>query len=488
MADINEKKPKIKHYGFMTVIVFCCLLVYILGYLTVFVSKPSVGVETVEYGSIQVPHVYNGIVVREEIAVRSDREGIPLYSVPDKTRVKKNTFICSISDSYEESREIESNIEKTDRARLRAIKAQTDITPYKSDMDQVEKNIKGIVDSYSSAFLSGDISSVYNLRAQLDSQIEARNAIWLTAGGQMDAEELNQIQNYEEQLARSNSRYYSSESGLVSFKNDGLEDVYTPGTLEDITREDVMTYSAVNQNSQNMKVEENDVIYKIVTSNVWYIVAYVQNSALEPWEEGLRVSMYAESDAGEEVTFVAQVYRMNVDSMYTRVVLQSDQKITEFLGARNLEFSTKDTVYNGIKIPVSAIVEKTLLKIPEKYVIEREGVRGVLRKTNVGSSFISLDEVMRDDEYTYSLQDFENLKIGTVIVDPGSKEEYEISETYTCSGVYLANTSIAQFTITNILGRNNEYAIVEANTTYGLKIYDSIVSNASVINESQSLS
>ncbi len=487
MSYKNENKPKTRHYGLMTVVIFCCLLIYILGYLAVFVSKPSIGVETVEYGSIQVPHVYNGVVVRSETAYKSDREGIPLYNVSDKTRVKKNALVCTISDSYE-TQEIENQIEKIDRDWLRTIKAQTDASAYRTDLDQIDKNITGIVDSYAYTFLNGDVSSVYNLRAQVDSQIESRNAIWLTAGGQIDADELQARQEYEEQFSQGTSTYYSDQSGLVSYKNDGLEAIFTPDTMEDVTLDDVYNYVAINQNSQNMKVNKDDTIYKIVSSNTWYIVTYIQNSVLEPWEEGLLVSMYAESDAGEETTFIAEVYKMNVDPMYTRVVLRSDQKITEFLGMRNIEFSTKDTIYAGIKIPVSAIVEKTLLKVPKKYTLEREGVNGVLRRTSMGASFTSLDEVMSDDDYVYFLQDFENVKIGTVIVDPDTKEDYEITETYTCSGVYLANTSIAQFTITNVLGKNNEYAIVEANTTYGLKIYDSIVSDASAISESQSLS
>ena len=54
MSYKNENKPKTRHYGLMTVVIFCCLLIYILGYLAVFVSKPSIGVETVEYGALDL--------------------------------------------------------------------------------------------------------------------------------------------------------------------------------------------------------------------------------------------------------------------------------------------------------------------------------------------------------------------------------------------------------------------------------------------------
>lgn len=487
MSYRNEKKPKFKYYRVMTIIIFCSLLIYLLGYLAVFVSRPSIEVETVEYGSIQVPHVYNGIVVREETVYRSDRTGRPVFNVADKTRVKKNTYICTVSDSSE-AEDIESRLEKIDNDLLRKIKDGADNSLHRVELNQIERNIMGIVDSYASGFVNGDLSSMYNLRNQIDSEIDSRNEIWLVDSGYLETEESDVRDQYEEKLEQTTSRYYSETSGIVSLKYDDLESIYTPNTLESITLEDVEKYTGVNQISQSMNIEKGNAIYKIVTSNTWYIVSYIPNTALEAWEEGLRVNISAESDSGEEVSFIAEINSIHVDSMYTRVIFESNQKITDFLGVRNFEFSTKDTVYDGIKIPVSAIVERTLLKVPHEYIYEKEGSKGVLLKEKSGTYFVSIEEVMKEGDYTYILQNFENIKIGSTIINPDTKKELTVNDTYTCSGVYLGNTSIAKFTIVNIMGENNEYAIVEANTTYGLKIYDSIVSDASSIKEAQALS
>jgi hypothetical protein len=53
--------------------------------------------------------------------------------------------------------------------------------------------------------------------------------------------------------------------------------------------------------------------------------------------------------------------------------------------------------------------------------------------------------------------------------------------------VYVANSSIAEYVIVDVLGSNSEYSIVKADDQYGLKVYDKIVSDAKSVEEDESV-
>ncbi|MBQ9091170.1 MAG: hypothetical protein IJY52_02730, partial [Anaerotignum sp.] len=65
--------------------------------------------------------------------------------------------------------------------------------------------------------------------------------------------------------------------------------------------------------------------------------------------------------------------------------------------------------------------------------------------------------------------------------------QYTVSELSPHAGVYVANSSVANFVVIEILEQNQEYAIVKAGSITGLQPYDTIVSDAKNITEGQSI-
>ncbi len=97
------------------------------------------------------------------------------------------------------------------------------------------------------------------------------------------------------------------------------------------------------------------------------------------------------------------------------------------------------------------------------------------------------------------MQDFSNLKVGDTILQGTQDSDgsyvinenatsYAISEVETMKGVFVGNSSIAKFTTITILGQNEEYTIVSpGSSSYELRAYDTIVSDAKNIGENQTL-
>ena len=80
-------------------------------------------------------------------------------------------------------------------------------------------------------------------------------------------------------------------------------------------------------------------------------------------------------------------------------------------------------------------------------------------------------------------------KIGDIVLkgDGDSAEPFTVSDLVVYKGVYVANSSMARFKIIDVIGQNADYTIVDSSSGYGLRIYDKIVSDASQIEESQTL-
>ena len=143
----------------------------------------------------------------------------------------------------------------------------------------------------------------------------------------------------------------------------------------------------------------------------------------------------------------------------------------------------------GLKIPNDAIVEKSLIKIPRTCLTESMGNDGVLMMSGEKTQFTDLTIVTSDDEAVYIEQSSSGLKLGDTILQ-GTGEaagQYTLSELEPHAGVYVANSSVANFVVIDILEQNQEYAIVKTGDIVGLQPFDTIVSDAKNINEGDSI-
>lgn len=77
------------------------------------------------------------------------------------------------------------------------------------------------------------------------------------------------------------------------------------------------------------------------------------------------------------------------------------------------------------------------------------------------------------------------MPIGTFLVEPDSQERFQIGTGCTLQGVYNINKGFTQFRQISILYQNEEFALVEEGTSYGLTVYDRIVLNGEAVDEDE---
>ena len=471
----------------MPLIVFAIIALYLAGQMIhLAVKREQVNVETVAYGTIDTPEIYTGLILRQEYLVTSTRAGQPFYQYSQGDYVPKGAVVCTVKDTNTTDR-LEAELTQIDKDILKSQKTRTDLSAFSEDIARLEDNVSRTVDAYAGRSMKNNLSYMYTMKSQVESFMDQRNEIWLTENVESLSQLTEEKNIYEEQLAKSMSSLTAGKAGVLCLSYDGLEEQYHPEMAAEVTKKEIGN-AKTEYISKAKNVAEGDTLFKIVESNQWYIVSYLPNTVTAAWKQGNYVMLNAMSE--EDIFQLrATIESMEVGEKETKVVLSSYAHMEQFMEARTVSFSLESEIVEGLKIPNDAIVEKSLIKIPRTCLTESMGTDGVLLVSGEKTKFTDLSVVTGDEDAVYIEPDGASVKMGDIIMQGTGENagQYTISELVPHAGVYVANSSVANFVAIEILEQNQEYAIVETGSIVGLQPYDTIVSDAKNIKEGDSI-
>ena len=432
-------------------IFFAAMLVYVVICVFIYINKKHiVGYEVTE-GSLSSNNIYEAVALRSEVVVNTEKSGYVNYFATEGQRVAVGDLVYTVDESGD---------------LLDYLKSQGTESASLSDEDLSE--LRTQIVSFSSAFDPKEFSAVYDFKNGLNGTVQklASSSV------------LQNISSLSGSSLQSINYCHSPYTGIVLYSVDGYENL----TINDMTA-DLLDSSQYERNQliSNSLLAAGDTAYKVSTSDDWSIVIkendldkvqdladrqYVKVRFLKNQDESWGKVSYVTNDAGD--TFVGFTFS---NSMIT---FSKDR----FL---NVELITEEEA--GLKIPNSAIAEKSFFIVPMEYVIKgNNNNSGVLRSKydedgNETSEFVEV-ELYNETEDSYYVDDTA-LRSGDQLIKPDSQEKFIISEKRTLIGVYNINKGYADFRQISILYQNDEYSIVKSNTMYGLSVYDHIVLDAS---------
>ncbi len=471
----------------MPLIVFAIIAIYLAGQMVNLASKRSdINVETVAYGTIDTPEIYTGLILRQEYVVDSTRAGQPFYQYSQGDYVPKGAVVCTVKDTNTTDR-LEKELTQIDKDILKSQKTRTDLSAFSEDIARLEDNVSRTVDAYAGRSMKNGMSYMYTMKSQVESFMDQRNEIWLTENVESLSQLTEEKNIYEQQLSQSMSSLTAGKAGVLCLSYDGLEEKYNPEMAKDIKKKEIGN-AKTEYISKAKNVAEGDPVFKIVESNNWYIVVYLPNTVTATWTQGHYRMLNAMTEE-ENYQLRATIESMEVGEKETKVVFSTYEHMEQFMEDRTVSFSLEDEVVEGLKIPNDAIVEKSLIRIPRTCLTESMGSDGVLLVKGEKTQFADLSIVTSDDEAVYIEQNSGSVKLGDIVLQ-GTGEgaaQYTVSELEPHAGVYVANSSVADFVVVEILEQNQEYAIVATGNIAGLQPFDTIVSDAKNIEEGQSI-
>ncbi len=448
----NTSSPtnKIEFFIFGALAVYIIVLVF-----TYFNSTQIMGYE-VQMGSLSISKTYTGFAIRDEEIITSPYTGYINYYVREGERVSVDDTVYSIDES----------------GKLADLLNESELgeTAY-SDADLAD--FRNTIIDYNRSFDSEDFQSVYDFKYDLEGDV-------------IKLVNLNMFHTFssikQTSLGASvNLCTTGKKSGYVVYHTDGYEQI----TPELITKEifDTSKYEKQRINNNDL-VENGTAVGKIITNEAWSLVIPVDaNRAKELQEEGYIKVKFVKTQESSWAS-VEIIYRP--DECYA--VLSFTNSCKTFCTDRFVEIELIINDEEGLKIPNSAITEKTFFIIPADYMSKggSNGSYGVTKETfdengNRVYEFVETTVYNSNEEEFYV--DNSNLEVGDYICKPDSLETMAVSRSGTLIGVYNMNKGYADFKQVTILYQNEEYAIVNSNTKYGLTVYDRIVLDATSVND-----
>jgi hypothetical protein len=429
------------------VIVFLILFLYIAINVYIYFTKEHLSIYEVHEGSTAIDNRISGLILRNETLENSNKAGYVSYYQKEGARVAKNSSVYSIDDS----------------GNMSDILATGDLSIKLSAKDSAE--IKRSIRDFRNSYSDTNYSSVYDFKEEAESTVLDILTNTVIDNEKKLKDETGQNLTYQ--------TVKSKASGIVSFYSDGYETV-TPDTVTmDMFKPENYKRIALRTNDI---IDQNKPIYKLITSEEWKLVL------------PLTKDQYKLLSGKEQVTFtileddLKQTGALSLSQIDSQAyaVITMNKYLSNYLEERYLDVELDFDTVEGLKIPLTSVVEKDFYLVPKEY--ESMGadstdtgfiIESYNKKTGEASyDFTHTDIYYEDDAYAYI--DAEQFAPGTFIHSSTGTERYTLGPTNKLTGVYNVNQGYAIFRRIEILYQNDEYCIVSDKTTNGLSAYDQI--------------
>lgn len=477
--------------GILLAVVFLLFIIYIGGYSYNLINTPMPDISTVEYGSMEIPDVYTGVIIRSEVAYSTPVAGTLDYNVLDTDKVRPGTAIATIQDTDTAS-VINDNLDKT-RQQIMDLQAQRgDLSKYSDDISVIENRIRQAVNTTMSDYTVLDMTSVYKMKSDITDNLSSRNSLILSDTDGTISEIADVQKHYESQLSQYTSTVYTNESGLISFTVDGLESQLTKSQLETLTPEQTTTTPEYSSIFYPRIVEEGELIFKNVTSNTWYIVAYVNSDDLIGYSKGMIKSIYLDYN-NSTLTIEGYIEHIAKGEHETYVVFSSNKYMENFIDQRNVTFRLTNQINDGYKIPNTSIISRTFYIIPKEFVVDNTIVLQNSAAMTPNQTIEIYISNISDPTYVHTPLDSTSLRPNDVLVmHDDSSQTFKIADVTSVTGVYIANRGIAEFTkISQNINVSSldpsGFTVLDTNDNPDISVQDRIVTDATYIQENQIL-
>ena len=442
-------------------IIFSIIFIYLIFSVYTYLKREKIQFYEVVDGGIVNNRIYNGVILREEQVKTADRSGYINYYLREGKRASVGSRIYSLDETGSLEALLKDSAE--DGSSL---------------SDESLSDLKKQLTSFVLSFRNQDFGTIYDARISLEASVMEYSSF----------SALDQLDKLAEQSGAVFEQVRSDVSGVVSYGFDSYESM-TAADVEAASF-DRSAYSKTINKSGSL-IDSGSPAYKIITSENWSVVFPLkeEDAALYNGRNTVRV--------------VFRDYSLNTPAAYSTFTgkdggvygkLDFSKYMEQFISDRFVNFEIKTEQASGLKIPVSAVTEKSFYLIPADYVTQggdssEEGFnKEVYTENGTSAVFVPTEIYYSDHEYYYvDMDDEDGFKAGDYVVKPESTERYQIGRTASLKGVYNINKGYTIFKQIDILDSNSEYYTVRRNMTYGLSVYDHIVLDASMVEEGQLL-
>ena len=306
-------------------------------------------------GSLSLEESTEGYVLREEIVLQNDEPDNGMVQiVPDGEKAAKNEAVYRYySDSEDRILEEISNLDIQISDEIE----QNGSNLISSDISSIERQIESTINEM---YKINDVKKTNEYRAELDSYMTKKAQITgeISASDSKIRQLTNQRNDLQKQLEAESKIVYAPESGVVSYRVDGLEETLKVDDFSYLTTDllddyDLKVGVAVPLSQSQAKIINSFNSYIVVSMNTEMASADAVNDNVT-----LRLPNLKEIKA--EV-----VYVKNDEGNYI-IVFKVDRDIDYLIQYRKISLDVIWWKYSGWKISNSALINENDIMYVEK--------------------------------------------------------------------------------------------------------------------------
>ena len=477
---LRKRRQRMMYYRMA--LVMCLIIGGIWGTVSLkdYLIKTTVSTQVVKSGHLDTSVSLEGVVLRSEKVIQSEDAGNVRYVVAEGEKVKKDGVVYVLVDE-EKVNSTTTQKQEVEEQIYHNAENTADLATNQDQRYNLDQQVKTYFNDYYNYAFDNHVSAVYTLRSQLDSAVSNRTDLYVAQQKDKDQDLITLKEQLDEALGKYQYGKKAGTSGLISYRTDGHETPDVASALENMdynTYNELRKVTTITQLGQS-SIEKEAPIYKLILSNSWYIVTYIE-AASDIYEVGKNYELYFDALGEQPVNF--DLLTKKEEGERIQLVFKTNNQIGEFLATRSVDFTIGKKQATGLKIPTQAIVEQVLIKIPKTYTVTDDETIGVYRQKGESTEFVSLNvqSSTEDGSGYYTIQDLNNarqIQVNDILVDPEGGTTYQVNEMTTRQGVYVVNGKIAKFRQIEIAVKNNDYAIVNEGNQTQLKSSDKIISD-----------
>ncbi|MGP1433006.1 MAG: HlyD family efflux transporter periplasmic adaptor subunit [Catonella sp.] len=448
----EKKKHKERKRFNVSSIIFLIIVVYILGHTFLFLTREKTSIYRVIIDERNEVINTSGLILRNEKVFTASEAGYINYYINGNSRVRKNEAVFSI----DKTGNIYSKLTLDDQT------------------DEAGERLMGILHQFQ-INRDDNFITTYSLKDSMAEMV-------MTTSGKKVMASLKKITD-ENEFFNVN---YASDSGIIIYGTDGLEGITEADINPEIFQKQndyVLKIAAENDG----KVDAGESVYKLISDETWKIAVPITEDQ-KKLLEGKDYLDIVIDNKGFTAKALAEIEKINnneylILTLFNYMVDYSEKRFV------NIYIILKSM--NGLKIPKSSVVERTVYEIPEEYYSGGSGnvsggfsIQTVDKSNKIIKKNVEVDICYKDTDKKVVYVDVDEIfKAGDEIIEPQGDNKFKIGKTILLKGVYNINNGYPRFKhvepdTEGMTSANSDYYLIPTDRGYYLNEYDNIILNA----------
>lgn len=405
-SKINNRKPKKNMKKIAIVYIIGLIIIVYFVYAIIQLIKQPTDVFVIENGSLCEEESAIGYVIREETVVQGNnyKNGI-IQIKKEGEKVAKGDPIFRYYSNNEET--LIKKIQELDIKIQEAMENENNL--FSSDMKLLENQIQTQLLEVSNL---KDIQKIAEYKKDINTKItkKAKIAGDLSPSGSYIRKLIEERGTYENSLNSGAEYINAPESGMVSYRVDGLEEVLT-----------VESFSTLNKNFlENLKLKTGEIVAtseengKIINNFEAYIATSLTSKKSKEAKVGDKVSLRLANS--EEITAEIE-YIIDDEEDAKLIIFKITNGLDVLANYRKITFDIIWWSYSGLKVPNDALIKETTNNGKEIYSIVRNRmgytdkiVVKVLKQNSNYSIISNYTNTELKEEFDYTTEELKQVK------------------------------------------------------------------------------